>query len=75
MKGIFSVSWEIVLALIVCAAVLITILLILNFIGIDIFSPICRTFCFPIRDFVTSLMKTIIIGYIASPSSMCNLCG
>lgn len=75
MKGVSSEALDILLAIIVCGVVLIAILSILNFIGVVKLSPICRTFCFPVRDIVTSLMKTIIIGYIASPSSMCNLCG
>jgi hypothetical protein len=49
----------------------------LNYFGINIITPLCRTFCMPVSGIIDGIMKSLLIGYVTGTpgSTMCNFCG
>lgn len=75
MKGITEAMMKIIFVLILGGLAFIIILWILNYFGVNLVTPLCRTFCFPVMEIVSALLKYVIIGYLLSPASMCSFCG
>lgn len=75
MKGINEAMMQILIAIVLGGLAFIFLMFILNYFGVNLATPLCRTFCFPVMNTVSSVLKSILIGYLASPSSMCGFCG
>lgn len=79
MKGVIEISPTILLEIAVLSLLFIIILFILCFFDVicpkSIVTFLCRTLCFPAMAVVDTLLKSILVGYLVSPSSMCGFCG
>jgi len=75
MKGVNEAMMQILIAIVIGGLAFVFLVFILNYFGVNLVTPLCRTFCFPGMNVVSSLLKSILIGYLTSPSSMCGFCG
>lgn len=75
MKGMSEAMMNVLIALVLGGLGFIFIIFILNYFGVNLVTPICRSFCFPVMNVIIGLLKYIGIGYLLSPSSMCGFCG
>lgn len=75
MKGTTEQMVSLLSIIILAGLAFVAILFILNYFGVNLVTPICRTACYPVMGVVSNFLKTILIGYLTSPSSMCNFCG
>ncbi|MBU3957757.1 MAG: hypothetical protein KKB25_01650 [Nanoarchaeota archaeon] len=75
MKGVNEAMMNLLIAIVLGGLAFIFLMFILNYFGVNLVTPLCRTFCFPVMNVVVNLLKAILIGYVTSPSSMCGFCG
>lgn len=77
MKGMSESMMKILIGIIIGGIFFMGIIYILNYFGVSLWTPLCRTFCFPLSSFAASLLRSIFIGYLmgAPGSTMCSFCG
>lgn len=75
MKGVNEAMMNMLIAIVLGGLAFIFLMFILNYFGVNLVTPLCRTFCFPVMNVVSSILKAVLIGYLTSSSSMCGFCG